>query len=84
MLVLLFALGFSYFFRIRARCSVEIFFKQPGKVVDGTKAQHICDLTDGVLTLAYQLLTFLELDIEQIIFRRGIQVSFEQRLQRGA
>ena len=80
MLVLLFALGFSYFFRIRARCSVEIFFKQPGKVVDGTKAQHICDLTDGVLTLAYQLLTFLELDIEQIILWRCIKVSFKQCL----
>lgn len=84
MLILLFALGFSYFFRICARRSVKIFFKQPGKIVDGTKAQHICDLTDSVLALAYQLLTFLELDVEQIILRRGIQVSFEQRLQRGA
>ena len=84
MLILLFVLIFCYFFRICARRGVEILFEQPGKIVDGTKAQHVCGLADRILALPDQLLAFLELDVEQIIFGRGIQMSFEQRLKRGA
>ena len=52
--------------------------------MDRAKSQHICNFTDRILILSYQLLAFLELDVEQIIFGRGIQMSFEQRLERGA
>ena len=84
MLILLLTLALCYFSRICAGSSIEILFKQAGKIVDRAKSQHICDLTDRVLILADQLLTFLELDIEQIILWRGIQMSFKQSLQRGA
>ena len=84
MFILLAILVFRYLFCICARCGVKILFEQPGKIVDRTKPQHICDFADRVLILTDQLLTFLELDIEQIIFGRGIQMGFKKRLQRGA
>ena len=80
MLILLLTLALCYFSRICAGSSIEILFKQPGKIVDRAKSQHICNFTDRILILSYQLLAFLELDIEQIILWRCIKVSFKQCL----
>ena len=80
----LFILVFRDFSEICTRRSIKIFFEKPRKVVDRTKAKHICDLADRVLVFTDQFLALLKFDIEQIILRRCIQMSLEQRLKRRA
>ena len=68
----LFILVFRDFSEICTRRSIKIFFEKPRKVVDRTKAKHICDLADRVLILTDQFFALLEFDVEQIVFWRGI------------
>ena len=80
----LFILVFRDFSEICTRRSIKIFFEQPGKIVNRAESQHIGDFADRILVFTDQFLALLKFDIEQIILRRCIQMSLEQRLKRRA